>query len=131
MSQDEDSYEPENSTSTKEEILKFIESIPSNGVHRTSTTTTTRETNDQTFTTEPPFHYSELDEYLCSTEFMEKEVLKKSHKFFSRMVILQIVTILSMSYYTFLLKIISLEIGLPFIVGMTLLFFSLNDFGRK
>jgi len=131
MSQNEELYDQEKSTSTKEEILKFGSPTTSTGVPRSSTSTTTREASDQTSTTEPPVYYSEVDEHSYTTEFMEKDVLKKSHKFFSRMVILQMVTILSMSYYTFILKIISLEIGLPFIVGMTLLFFSISDFGRK
>lgn len=127
MGAHENSDEREYSSSIPEDVMEFREAISTREVPLTSTSTTTCETSFETSTTEPPLYHSEIDEHLYSTEFMEKELIEKTNEFFLNGMVLNILIILTLSLYTFVFKIIPLRVGLPFIVGMTILFFSLND----
>lgn len=123
MRQNEDSHEPKHFTSTKV-IEAPVESTPSGGDQRTSTSTTTCETSEQTSTTEPPYHHSEVDATIDCNESMRMESLKKLYSTYTRIILMSIfftlIFIIASFKYVF-----PIDIGLPLIVGLSLLNLSL------
>jgi len=129
MSQNEDSHDPEHFTSTKV-IEAPVESTPSGGDHRTSTSTTTCETSEQTSTTEPPFHHSEVDATIDCNESMRIELLKISYEFLPIWAFATALLLSGLTYFTFL-KLIPLDIAAPLFVGLLLIIISTMQFRRN